>query len=48
MINAVAEPIAILIDITSLKFVETNNVKIIPIKKPTRTTYLAVFFQTLY
>ena len=30
MINAVAEPMAILIDIISSKFVEINNVKIIP------------------
>ena len=36
--NAVAEPIAILIEIMSLKFVEIKSVKIIPIKKPTRTT----------
>ena len=32
--NAVPEPIAILIDIKSAKFVENNNVKIIPIVKP--------------
>ena len=44
IMNAIAEPIAILIDIISLKFVETNNVKIIPIKNPIRTTYREIFF----
>ena len=48
IINAVAEPIAILIDITSSKFVETNNVKIIPIKKPNKNNYEQFFFQKLY
>ena len=32
--NAIPEPIAILIEIISLKFVETNKVKPIPIKNP--------------
>ena len=36
--KAVADPIAILIEIMSEKFVETNNVRDIPIKKPTKTT----------
>ena len=36
--KAVAEPIAILMDIISSKFVETNNVKNIPIMKPIKTT----------
>ena len=39
-----ADPIAILIEIISSKFVETTNVKKIPIKKPTKTMYFANFF----
>ena len=35
--KAVADPIAILIDIISSKFVETKKVKMIPTKKPIRT-----------
>ena len=44
MKNAAAEPSAILTDIISSKFVETKNVKIIPIKNPIKTMYLAIFF----
>ena len=38
IIKAVADPIAILIEIISAKLVETKKVKIIPIKKPIKTT----------
>ena len=42
--NAVAEPIAILTDIMSSKFVETKSVKIIPIKnQPTQHNELSFF-----
>jgi len=39
--NATPEPIAILIEIVSEKLVDTNNVKITPIVKPTYTIFLA-------
>ena len=42
--KALADPIAILIDIRSVKFVEKNNVKIIPIIKPIYTIFLATNF----
>ena len=42
--KAKPEPIAILIEITSEKFVDTNNVKSIPIIKPILTIFLANFF----
>ena len=41
--KAVADPKAILIEITSVKFVETNNVNIIPTKKPRYTIFLAIY-----
>ena len=42
--NAVADPIAILTEIISSKFVDIKSVKKIPIKKPTKTITLAIFF----
>ena len=38
------EPIAILIEIMSEKLVETNSVMVIPIEKPSTTTFLAKDF----
>ena len=39
--NATPEPIAILIEIISSKFVDTKSVSSIPIIKPIKTTFLA-------
>ena len=47
-INAIPDPIAILIEIKSEKFVEKNNVKNIPIVKPKYTTFLQLFFHKIY
>ena len=43
-IKAVPEPIAILIEIKSVKLVENNSVKEIPIANPTYTIFLATIF----
>ena len=40
-INAVPDPMAILTEIKSAKFVENKNVKVIPIIKPVYTIFLA-------
>ena len=42
--NAVPDPIAILIEIKSEKFVEKKSVKEIPIKKPKYTIFFAISF----
>ena len=44
MKKATPDPIAILIEIKSEKFVETNKVKKTPIKKPIYTILLATIF----
>ena len=44
MKNATPDPIAILIEIKSEKFVETNKVKKTPMKKPMYTIFLATIF----
>ena len=44
MKNAIPDPIAILIEIISVKFVEKNIVNKIPIIKPKYTTFLATNF----
>ena len=43
-IKAVPDPIAILIEIKSAKFVENIKVKVIPIKKPIYTIFFAITF----
>ena len=45
--KAVPDPIAILIEITSSKFVETKRVNKIPTVKPKYTNFLAFFFPNL-
>ena len=44
MKKATPEPMAILTEIKSEKFVETNKVRQIPIKKPTYTIFIATSF----
>ena len=44
MKKATPDPMAILTDIKSEKFVETNKVKQMPTKKPTYTIFLATSF----
>ena len=44
--NATPEPTAILTEIKSEKFVETNKVRVTPIKKPIYTIFCAIFYES--